>query len=104
MDVAFPLWCKAYGLPIPEGEYHFLKNRKWRFDWCWPSHGIAVEINGGIFRKGGGAHTGKGHLRDMEKLNAAQIEGWIVLQFTPEQIRSAEAVNVIRDAFSSRMS
>ena len=103
MNVSFKTWCKAYDFPEPTPEYQFLDGRKWRFDWCWPTYGIAVEINGGIFRKGGGAHTGMGHLRDMEKFNAAQIEGYIVLQFTPQQIASGEAATTIKDAFCSRM-
>ncbi len=46
---------------------------------------VAVEIEGGIWT--GGRHTrGKGYQGDMEKYNAAQLYGWKVLRYTPDQI------------------
>ena len=106
----FRTWCRGNGLPLPVPEYQFAREsmrRGWLFDWAWPDAdphvngaGVALEIQGGIWRKGGGAHQGKGHLRDMEKLNAAQRLGWIVLQVTPQQIYSDATLHVIREALA----
>jgi hypothetical protein len=71
------LWLQ-YGpgakLP-PQAEFTFAKPRKWRFDFAWPEHRAAVELEGGIHI--GGRHTrGVGFEKDMEKYNAM-----IVVQF-----------------------
>lgn len=85
----FRLWCSANDLPLPTFEFYFAKpDRDFRFDVAWVDECVALEINGGIWRKGGGAHTGRGHLRDMTKLNLAQGLGWRVAQVTPEKLYS----------------
>jgi very-short-patch-repair endonuclease len=80
-------------MPGWTAEYAFHPTRKWRFDYAHTRLKIAVEINGGIWRRKGGAHTGTGHMRDMEKMNAAQSLGWRVFQFTPDQ--QAEMVKTL---------
>lgn len=98
----FRTWCKANGIPNPTHELQFAKvshRRNWRFDWAWPGvldGGVALEINGGIWREGGGAHTGKGHLRDMEKLNAAQSLGWRVVQVTPQDLYTEQTARCLK--------
>lgn len=65
-------------------EFRFCE-RKWRFDWAFPADKIAVECNGGVWTQG--RHVrGKGYMNDLAKLNAAQIQGWCVLQVTPDQL------------------
>lgn len=82
---AFVMGCLARGLPFPIAEYQFYPGRKWRFDWAWPDHGLAIEIEGGIWTKG--RHTrGKGFLNDIEKYNRAAVGGWRVLRCTPEDV------------------
>ena len=67
-------------------EYKFHPVRKWRFDWANPQSKIAIEINGGVWT--GGRHTsGSGFIKDMEKINASQVLGWKVLQYTPSQFK-----------------
>lgn len=76
--------CRGAGLGMPTSEYRFAPPRRWRFDWCWPYHHIAVEVEGGVWR--GGRHTrGAGYIRDMQKYNAACLGGWRVLRYTPQQ-------------------
>ena len=69
-------------IPRPELEFKFHAVRKWRFDFAWPDHKLAVEIEGGMFQ---GSNTGHrsitGMMRDIEKYNAAQLDGWCVLRF-----------------------
>lgn len=76
------------GFPEPLREYVFHqpengeKQRKFRFDFCYPVQKIAIEIEGGTW-KGKGRHTsGIGYARDCEKYNLALIQGWKVLRFT----------------------
>src|SRR4051812_17088812 len=60
----FRLLCSQAGLPMPATEYRFDESpakRGFLFDYCWPDERVALEVNGGIWRKGGGAHTGVGH-------------------------------------------
>lgn len=85
----------VFGIPAPEREYRFHEKRKWRFDHCWPVEKIAVEIEGAIWSQG--RHTrGKGFLGDMEKYNEAQLLGWRVFRFSPQQLKTGEAQAFVR--------
>ena len=67
-------------------EFKFHPKRKWLFDFAVPDLKIAVEIEGGIFaQKRLGHSTGAAIKKDMEKYNAAQLMGWKVLRYMPEQ-------------------
>lgn len=88
--------CEAHGLPIPVAEYHFHPTRKWAFDWLFEGW-LAVEIVGGVWVQGHHSR-GKDQIADMEKRNEAQIMGYVVLEFTPQQIDSGEAFAVIKRA------
>lgn len=81
-------------LPIPEQEYRFHTERRWRFDFAWPTVLLAVEVEGGSWVNG--AHTrGKHFEADCEKYNEALCLGWRVLRVTPAQITSGEAIRWI---------
>src|SRR6185437_11069314 len=45
----FVEWCRSRGLPDPVAEYRFRPPRRWRFDYCWPEHHVALEEQGGWF-------------------------------------------------------
>lgn len=78
-------------------EFKFHPVRRWRFDFCLPMYKIAIEINGGIFS--GGRHSrGAGQLNDFEKLNEAQLLGWRVFQFTPQQVLKPVFIDVLKRA------
>ncbi len=82
------------GLPTPQREFLFHHKRKWRFDIAWPDLLIAVEIEGGIWV--GGRHVrGEGYEADCEKYNAAQLDGWMVLRFTPGMLKGGKAAAMI---------
>ncbi len=73
------------GLPKPVDEFRFHPTRRWRFDYAWPDKKIAIEIHGATHR--GGRHvTGKGFAADREKMNEAQLLGWIVIEAAIENI------------------
>jgi very-short-patch-repair endonuclease len=65
--------------PEPTPEYRFHPVRKWRFDFAWPLQWVAVEVDGGQWRAGGGRHNTD---KDREKLNTAAARGWRVLRFS----------------------
>ena len=67
-----------------EREFRFHDKRRWRFDLAWPDYKVAVEIDGGQFKKFGGRHARDS---DREKMNNAVILGWSVLRFSGEMIK-----------------
>ena len=94
-EAAFRELLKLRGLPQPEREYRFHSTRKWRFDYVWRDQMIALEVEGGTWRKGGGAHRGKGFLRDLEKYNAATILGWRLLRVTPRELATDKTCDLV---------
>ena len=53
--------------------------RKWRFDFAWPEIMVALEVEGGVYVRG--RHTSpSGFIKDLDKYNAATVQGWRVLR------------------------
>ena len=85
------------GLPEPEREYRFAPPRRFRADFAYPEKKILVEVQGGIYTRG--AHSrGTGLERDYEKINLAQLNGFMVFQFSRKMIESGEAITVLEKA------
>ena len=75
------------GLKHPGRNQTHLPGSKLEFDFSWKSLKVAVEIHGGIdSRRRSGHTTPTGIKRDLRKCNLAQLHGWLLLQFTSEQI------------------
>ena len=86
---------RALRLPDAVREHQFHALRKWRFDFAWPSLRVACEVDGGIWMDGG-AHSLPSNIeRDIEKGNAAVMDGWQVLRFTPQMVQSGAAVRLL---------
>lgn len=80
--------CRQAGLAEPVPEFRFHPHRKWRFDYAWPLHRLALEVDGGVWTQG--RHTrGSGFVGDLLKFNAATLLGWRVLRYTPQQLGQA---------------
>lgn len=80
-----------------EREWRFHPTRMWRFDFCIPEKMLAIECEGGVWLGAKGGHTsGKGMIRNMAKYNTASRMGWIILRFTPQQIKSGVAILEIK--------
>ena len=78
-------------------EFRFHPVRRWKFDFAVPEFMVAIEIEGAIFAKARLGHSsGVGIKQDMEKYNMAQLMGWKVLRYMPEQtgecVRDLETV------------
>jgi hypothetical protein len=86
------------GLPPPTREYKFLKSRRFRWDFCWINEKFAVEVQGGIFSRGGHV-TGVGYTKDRVKMNLATLDGWRFLEVTTAQVGGSEAITWIREYF-----
>jgi hypothetical protein len=68
-------------------EHRFDDKREWRFDYAHTGLMLAIEINGGVHVQG--RHVrGEGFKGDMQKLNSAQLQGWTVLQYTPQMTKA----------------
>lgn len=78
-------------------EFKFCSSRKWRSDFYVTSTQILIEVEGGTWS--GGRHTrGKGYEQDCEKYSWAAANGWTVLRFTTGQIKSGQAIEMVRMA------
>lgn len=81
-------------------EHVFHPVRKWRFDYAHVERKIAVECEGGIWRRGGGAHSHPSNImRDLEKYNAAAALDWLVFRFTTDQFKDGTAGAFMRRYF-----
>jgi len=83
-ESAFECVWRLRGAPGVEmhPEFRFHPTRRWRFDYAFPQHKLAVELDG----RGRGGHPGRHHSitgasKDYAKLNAAAVLGWRVLRF-----------------------
>lgn len=92
LEDQFALHVRAHGLAdgmVREHKFH--PERRWRFDFAWPQHQLAVEVEGGTW--GGGRHTtGAGYEKDCEKYAEALCLGWRVLRVTGTQVKKGQAV------------
>ena len=89
----------AAGLPEPEREHLFALplRRRWRFDFCWPAHMLAVEVEGGLWSRGDSGHKHPlGIERDIHKYNTAVQIGWRVIRVTGKMIESGEALGLLQ--------
>lgn len=90
----FEALCREYSVPIPIAEYRFHPDRKWRWDYAWPEHLVALEVDGGIWISGKHGRGG-GITKDHEKRNAGTILGWRLLLVQPRQLCTDETVEMI---------
>jgi len=107
-EALFDAFAMSHGLERPTHEYRWNeaesqpfinpntgKPYPWRFDYLWGD--VAVERVGGVWSNG--HHSGgQDQIDDMHRRNCAQILGYVVLEFTPEQLDSGEAFAAIRRA------
>ena len=94
-------YIRMVGLPEPIREYKAIPERRFRFDMAYPKYMLLIEIQGDIWagKRGeqSGHTSGVGLLRDYEKNNLAVANGWRVLYFAGNTIRSGEAVKQIEE-------
>lgn len=85
-------------IPRPKRQFKFHPDRRWKADFAWPDENLLVEVQGGVWIKGG--HTrGKGFIKDRERNNEAQLIGFFVLEVCREHIESGKAIEWIKRFF-----
>lgn len=96
--------CEQRGLPAFEREWLFASElgRRWRFDFAWPAHKVALEIEGlVVMRVNGqlqvmGRHASiTGFKEDCEKYASAAALGWRVLRFEQSQVKAGLAIDML---------
>jgi very-short-patch-repair endonuclease len=98
LEAKLLLHIRGVGLPEPVREHHFAKSigRRFRFDFAWPAHMLAVEVEGIGDGRAKNRHTSRaGYAEDCVKYTEAAILGWRVLRFTGDQVDSGYAVGAI---------
>lgn len=92
----FAFQVKAMKLPTPLRQYKFAKSldRNFECDFCFVEQRLIVEVNGGIWFKGGGAHSRPKKIeQDMERQQYAVYLGFFMMAFTPDEVFSGHAVD-----------
>jgi len=80
-------WAELRG-PALEEEVRFCKDKRFRFDFASRAAKVAVEIEGGIWMRGGGRHNRPaGYSKDCTKYNIAAALGWTVFRLTEPLIQ-----------------
>jgi len=91
--------CRLRGLALPQGRYVWEPQHRWSFDAVWRSQRVALMLDGGGVR--GHDAPGAGWIRDAQQLNAAAIEGWLVLRMTPAQIHDGSVYELVARALAA---
>ena len=74
-------------------------------DFVFSAERIIVEVQGGTWKRGGGAHNrAKGYAADRMRANHYQVHGgYQVLEFTAEHVNDGSALEMIREALEERV-
>jgi very-short-patch-repair endonuclease len=97
LEATLEFHMKAAGLPALEREFRFHPPRRWRFDFVLLDQKLAIEVEGGTWTNGRHVRA-QGFSADCEKYNQAVLDGWRVLRFTGDMVKSGEALRVIEEA------
>lgn len=100
LEEALAYQIRCLGLPTPEREFKAIPHRKYRWDFAWPEARLLVEVQGGVFGRGGHS-TGIGITRDADKLNNATLHAWRSLVFTSVHIKDGSAVELIKEVLNA---
>ena len=94
-------WVADYRFEYPTSEREL--------DFAWPGVSVAVEIQGGT---GWAAHKSAkslghagvaGYARDVQKLNDAQSQGWLVIWLTPKMVYDGRGIEWVKQAIGRRL-
>lgn len=100
-DLVISRLCEEMSIPKPEREYRFNRFRKWRFDYAWPQHKIALEIEGGVWVSGRHIRP-TGFIKDIEKYNSAAVLGWKVFRATTSESSILNTIRMIGECIHGK--
>lgn len=93
---------KQLKLPAPVREFRFAPPRLFRADFAYPEQKLLIEVDGGIWKQGGGRHNrGSGFVKDCEKYAIAAIHGFRVIRVTDKHIEDYRAAMWIAQALEA---
>lgn len=82
--------------PVETGKSFEWQRRNWEYDLWLPEANLIVEVEGGIYRPGGGAHSRPANImRDIEKYNELVLHGIWLLRVTPTQVKNGQALDLV---------
>lgn len=94
---------RAANYPPPETQLAVIVGRKCTWDMGWRAYRLLVEVQGGIWRRGGGAHSRPANIiRDVEKQQLAVLNGWWCFPVTTDEVKSGQALQLIDLALKSK--
>jgi hypothetical protein len=79
----------------PARFYRFDPVRRWHFDFAWPEKLIAVEVVPAAMI----ARPAALYRNELERYNSAALHGWRVFRFTPRDVKTGVAIELLRKAF-----
>jgi len=81
-------------------QFRYINKNHWRPDYCWPDYKLIVEIEGGLFIRGGHSR-GAGYRKDIIRYNTFTELGYTVYRFMPEMLplQSCYAIDIIEKFF-----
>lgn len=82
------LWYSlAPDLPLEQQKTGIVPGRKYCYDFYCPKANALFEIQGGTYARGSSSHSsGKGIARDADKVNKAQLQGYLVFQLPSDHL------------------
>ena len=86
---------KQAKLVKPKREYKFHPTRRWRLDFAWPKHKLAVEVEGGLWLRGR-HNRPAGMIADMEKYTELSLAGWTLVRVADLHINDGTAIEWIK--------
>ena len=96
LEGRFALYWRGLNGPELKREFVFHAERKWRADFAHVESRTLIEVEGGIFIKGGGRHNrAAGFIADAEKYLEAFLAGWNVVRLTEAQITAPNVERII---------
>ncbi len=97
-EFAYQLDC--VGMPY-ERQYKAIPERKFLYDF-FVQPDLLIEIQGGIYQYRPSHASAAGIRRDAEKINLATINGYKVLLFTSDMVKSGLALEITEKAIGGK--
>jgi hypothetical protein len=89
-----PTYTRKVVMPATHLTPKLRRAATWEFDGIFHEYKLLIEIQGGVWRRGGGAHSHPTDIiRNMQKQNDATLRGFRLLQFTPDEVLNHTAVH-----------
>lgn len=82
-------------MPLVTEQFPFAKplGRLFKADFAFVEYQLLIEISGGLWMKGGGAHSRPAKIAgDMRRHQYAVRLGYFMLPFTPDEVKSGHAI------------